>query len=343
MIMPDDSFALRDEAERARRGAMLFEPHMRPLTVYSDRVRKSIGLSDDIPMFDPCDGGVDARVLIFLEAPGRKAVTSQFVSRNNPDRTAAKINQLLSIAGINRKDTILWNIVPWYIGKDNTRKKIRAANVTDIEKSLPFIKEFITLLPNLDIIVLMGNKAQLAKAEILKMTKAVILFSAHPSPQVVNRYPEKIEKAQAMFNDVAYMLKILAPNNAPTLSLTLKNIDDLLAFLPIFKNPEFRAFSFETDAYNVARLKYDPSIKTFCDFISQPSWYYDYDPVDADVILRNDKLLEKASINDIKAALTYFVCGERFSDGFQGQLVKDGHISKLLERLNVLKPMLVNL
>lgn len=197
MISSDDSFALKDKAECARREAMLLEPHMQPLTVYSNRIRKSIGLSDDIPMFDPCDGGVDARVLIFLEAPGRKAVSSQFVSRNNPDKTAAKINQLLNTAGINRKDTILWNIVPWYIGKDDTRKKIRAAKMADIEKALPFIKEFLTLLPNLDVIVLMGNKAQFAKAEIRNMTKAVIFCSAHPSPQVVNRYPEKNRKGAA--------------------------------------------------------------------------------------------------------------------------------------------------
>lgn len=106
MITPDDSFALRDDAERARREVLLLEPHMQPLTVYLGNIRRSIGVSYDIPMFDPCDGGVDARVLIVLEAPGRKAVSSQFVSRNNPDKTAAKINQLLSIAGINRKDTI---------------------------------------------------------------------------------------------------------------------------------------------------------------------------------------------------------------------------------------------
>lgn len=185
---------------------MLQQSHMQPLVTFVERARKSLNIEDDIPMFDPCDGGVNARVLIFLEAPGRKALDSQFVSRNNPDRTAAKINQLLNAARINRKDTIIWNIVPWYIGQDDTRKRIRAANVADIAQALPFNKELLKLLTNLEVIVLMGKNAQLAKADIRSITNALIFCTAHPSPRVVNSWPQKIEEAQQVFIKVGSIL-----------------------------------------------------------------------------------------------------------------------------------------
>lgn len=209
MILSDEPYALKSDTERIKRIDMLQDEHMQPLVFFIENVRKSLNFDDDIPMFDPCDGGVNARVLIFLEAPGRKALDSKFISRNNPDRTAAKINQLLDTANINRKDTIIWNIVPWYIGQDDTLKRIRAAKVAGIAKALPFNKEFLKLLTKLEVIVLMGKNAQLAKGEIMCITDALIFCTAHPSPRVVNSWPEKIEEAQQVFIKVGSILNKL--------------------------------------------------------------------------------------------------------------------------------------
>ena len=206
MILSDEPYALKNEAERIKRIDMLQQSHIQPLVSFVESVKKSLSFDDDIPMFDPCDAGVNARLLIFLEAPGRKSLDSKFISRNNPDRTAAKINQLLDVANIKRKDTIIWNIVPWYIGQDDTRKRIRAAKIADIEKALSFNKEFLKLLTKLEVVVLMGKNAQLAKAEIKSMTNALIFCTAHPSPRVVNSWPEKIEEAQQVFIKVGSIL-----------------------------------------------------------------------------------------------------------------------------------------
>lgn len=336
MTSPDDSYALKDIAECARRELMLSEPHMLALTNFSIKIRSCIGLGDNIPMFDPCDGGVDARVLIFLEAPGRKAVSSQFVSRNNPDKTAAKINQILKNAGINRQDTILWNIVPWYIGKDDTRKKIRAAKKADIEKAMPFTKELITLLPNLDVIILMGENAKLAKTEIEKVTKAVVFCSAHPSPQVVNRYPEKILQSQQVFTEVSNLLNYVAPKSAKKLPLTIKDIDGLLAFLPIFNNPTFKPSKLITAVVRPL-IEYDCAVKVFSELAWQPCWYSDYDPLYINKKLENQSFLERASIDDIKQVLTHFCCNDKWIDGYKDQLIENGSIKRLLERLKILK------
>lgn len=84
----------------------------------------AVGPQASIPDFDPWDGGVHAQVLFLLEAPGSKAVDSGFVSRNNPDETAKNFFELNRDAGIPRELTVIWNVVPWYIG-DGAR--IRAA------------------------------------------------------------------------------------------------------------------------------------------------------------------------------------------------------------------------
>lgn len=337
MISPDDSFALKDEAERARREDMLLEPHMKVLLNYLNDVKNALGVNYELPMFDPCDGGVHARVLILLEAPGPKAVGSKFISRNNPDRTADNINRLLQVAEIPRKDTILWNIVPWYIGDG---RKIRPAIKEDVSLALPFLKKLIELLTNLDFIVLMGIPAQSAILDIKKISSKPIFCVAHPSPKVSNIYPEKMLETLRLFKQISLDLKRLVSNDFNT-ELTAENINDLLKYSLEFDNPEFRAYSFEVDENNVTRIKYHPSVKAFCNSASQTIWYSDYDPFVADQMLRNKTLLRKASIDDIRAMLTYFVCGERFSDGFQGKLIKDGHISRLLEQLKELKLILI--
>ena len=88
------------------------------------RERRSV----EVPEFDPLDGGVDARVLFLLEKPGpmtsgvdgtKQRTGSGFISRNNDDPTAEAIFNFMQQAGISRKMTISWNVIPWWNG---TRK-----------------------------------------------------------------------------------------------------------------------------------------------------------------------------------------------------------------------------
>ena len=148
---------------RAVRQAELRDPHIAPLTEFVDTLRAEMGSDYKIPYFDPWDGGIAAEVLYLLEAPGAKAVLSGFISRNNPDETAKHFFQLNEQAGIPRKQTITWNIVPWYIG---SRSRIRPANSRDIDVSLRFLDSLLNLLPGLRAIVLIGQKAQRASIHI---------------------------------------------------------------------------------------------------------------------------------------------------------------------------------
>ena len=85
-----------------------------------------------------------------------------------------------------RKETILWNAVPWYVG---TGRKIRPVTKLDLEESKPYLSDFVALLQRLEVVVLVGKKAQRLKDHGALPTSARIMFTPHPSPLYVNRAP----------------------------------------------------------------------------------------------------------------------------------------------------------
>ncbi len=154
---------------------------MQPLSAFVDTLRSA--RSEAVPYPDPQDAGAKAQVLLLLEAPGRSAVASGFVSLDNPDGTARNLSGILSETGLARSEIIVWNIVPWYIGTD---KKIRAATRQDITEGLTYLRDFLDLLPGLGTVVMMGRKAQQARG-FLETTRPDLrlLETFHPSNQAL--------------------------------------------------------------------------------------------------------------------------------------------------------------
>ena len=205
--MEDAPELLRDPTERDARLEMLSLPYMKPLTDYVAALRANFG-EYHIPDFDPCDGGTQARVLFLLEAPGPRAKASGFVSSNNPDPTAKNLWNLIHNAGIARTDTLIWNIVPWYVGSDT---KIRPVNSADIRQALPHLQELLALLPRLEMIVLVGKKAQRAKPQIPMLTSLSIpkITTKHTPPMsalVFNTSPERKKQTEEAFSQIAEVL-----------------------------------------------------------------------------------------------------------------------------------------
>lgn len=198
----DEPYALKTLSEQQRRRAMLQQSHIEPLATYLTKIKAEYP-EKELPCFDPCDGGVRAKALFFLEAPGPKAVGSTFISRNNPDPTARNICDLLQEASISRGDTLLWNIVPWYVG-DGSR--IRAVTSDDIRQSFPYIKELLSLLPNLEVIALLGKKAQYAKSQLRQLTSLPIIDTPHPSARVFNVWPHKKEEMKEQLQQIAAII-----------------------------------------------------------------------------------------------------------------------------------------
>ena len=200
----DTPKSLGDSIVLAARRAQLNDAHVALLTQYVEMLRARVGSAAAIPDFDPWDGGVNADVLFLLEAPGAKAVQSGFVSRNNPDETAKNFFLLNQEVGIARERTVLWNIVPWYIG---TGIRIRPANRADIAQGIGPLAELLPLLPALRAIVLVGQKPGAARRAIVELRPQVRIFDTpHPSPLFVNNKPGNRGRLLGALNDVASFL-----------------------------------------------------------------------------------------------------------------------------------------
>lgn len=202
MNVEDEPYALKELAEKSRRLALLREPHIEPLGRFVETMRLEHP-DRHIPHFDPCDGGILARALFLLEAPGPKTMKSGFVSRDNPDQTARNFHQLMQNARIARRDTAVWNIVPWYVGDG---QRIRPVNNDDLHEALIYTKKLLGLLPRLELIVLVGKKAQSATNALRQITDLPFMATYHPSPQVFNISLEKKRQTQEAFLRIGELL-----------------------------------------------------------------------------------------------------------------------------------------
>lgn len=201
--MNDRPKSLKDKSEQIARKKLLGQEHIYPLTEFVDTIRRKEKLGDDIPYFDPLDGGVKAQCLFVLEAPGQKAKDSGFVSRNNNDESAKNFFLFNEEAGISRQKTITWNIVPWYV--DKKKRNIRQA---DIRAGLLYLLQLLDLLPNIGIIVLVGGNARRIKSELKNRYSDIDIFhSFHPSPLHVNR--NKPANAKVIINQLKQVRRAL--------------------------------------------------------------------------------------------------------------------------------------
>lgn len=208
----DSPKTLSSVAERSTRADLLSRPHANPLTLFVAAMRVEKGPDYQIPDFDPLDGGVEAQVLFLLEAPGRKAIATGFVSRNNPDETAKNFFLLNAEAGIDRRLTAIWNAVPWYIGSGT---KIRPAKNQDVREAEMWLVQLLSILPRVRFVVFVGRKALHARSVVQTFRSNIeIMEMPHPSPMFINRDSGNRGQVLAVLQQLAVHL---ARNDAPML------------------------------------------------------------------------------------------------------------------------------
>jgi hypothetical protein len=115
--------------------------------------------------------------------------------------------------------------------------------------------------------------------------------------------------------------------------LTNEKIDQLLHFLPAFEEPNRQFIEKWQGFYPI----YAADVTEFVR-LAGDSWWMDtsYQPQEAGQMLADDAAVQSASLEQIKTMLTFFVRGERFSDGHWGWLLENGRIQSLLHRLEIL-------
>lgn len=175
-------------------------PHVRPLRAFARMIAAERGAA--VPDPDPLDGGVEARLLLLLETPGPSIGRTGFVSRDNATGTAANLFRFLAEAGIARRDTLIWNAVPWVIHAPGALN--RAPRRSEATAAAPYFAPLLALLPRLAVVVPAGRFAHEAAAPLAALRPDLpVVPIPHPSPTYVCTSPSVRERILAGLTQAA--------------------------------------------------------------------------------------------------------------------------------------------
>ncbi len=131
-----------------------------------------------------------------------------------------------------------------------------------------------------------------------------------------------------------------------TINPTLEDFEEIITFFPTLNRRDFdpiiewKGGEKIEDNVNFMRWPiYDPIVKNFFSVASKECWIdYNFDQSLMDKMINSDVVVQCADLSQVKQMLSYCVFGEKFiSHGHMGTMIKDGHISRLLKRLDKLK------
>lgn len=124
----------------------------------------------------------------------------------------------------------------------------------------------------------------------------------------------------------------------------LQEIERLTAFLPRLYSEGFVPVESwgggtqKDGSISLPYPNYNPVVEDFFRLVSSDGWLdFGYDPDRAYQMLKDENTIKNASLSQIQTMLTFCVRGERFSDGHWAQMIEEGYIRRLLERLNEIK------
>lgn len=176
---------------------------MAPLRPVLDALRARFG---EVPDPDPLDGGADARLLVLLETPGPRIRATGIVSRDNPSGTGRNLAALLAGAGIERRDTLIWNAVPWIIHDPGAPN--RAPRRGEIRDGIAALPACLAVLPNLVAAVLSGRVAAEAEPVLRACRPGLpVLAMPHPSPTIQCTSPAIPARCRAVLAEAAALLR----------------------------------------------------------------------------------------------------------------------------------------
>jgi uracil-DNA glycosylase len=191
---PAEPKSLRDPITLAARKSRLDSPHLAPIRALGRAIAAAQGA--EVPEPDPLDGGVAARLLLLLETPGPRIRGTGLVSRDNPTGTAANLFRFLAEAGIARRDTLIWNTIPWVIHAPGARNRLPRRS--EVRQALPWVTPLLACLPHLRVVVLSGRVAGFAQSDLEASRPDLRLIPIpHPSPTFVCTAPSVAARIRA--------------------------------------------------------------------------------------------------------------------------------------------------
>jgi uracil-DNA glycosylase len=158
-----------------------------------------------VPLFDPEGGGADARLLLLMETPGPARGGPRFVSQDNATPTGRNLRRFLVEAGIERRDLLIWNVVPWIVHPPGARN--RAVTAAERREGMALLPELLARLSDLRAVVLAGRHAAAAEGVVRgSRPDAAVLTMPHPSPVICCTDPAYPARIAAVLAEAAGML-----------------------------------------------------------------------------------------------------------------------------------------
>lgn len=193
----------RDRAYREDLYGRRYDPSVRPINEYVDKLRAERGVS--IPYVAPTYGGVDARLLTLMQDPGPKtdlanADGSGMICLENVDLSAARQKFFLDEAGIRNSEIVSWNAYPWRKPHPQTGRSDREAAEA--------LRRFLMLIPNLEVVILNGTVAKRVWHVLERIDPACVAgISSYPtfhtSERAVDPAQRSIEYIANVHNDLS--------------------------------------------------------------------------------------------------------------------------------------------
>ncbi|GJE79091.1 uracil-DNA glycosylase family protein [Methylorubrum thiocyanatum] len=195
---------LDNSAAIVERVAALGSAHIARLEAYAETFRASHG---EVPHFDPFDGGVDARLLFLLATPGPSLAPIRFTSRDNPTGTARTLRRLFAASTIPRRESVLWNAVPWALPRRGRTLGVPSAH--DRAAARAVLPDLLDLLPRLEAVVLLGAEAG-ALAGRMQERVPLVLMAPHPSPPNLAADRSAFERLERAFMEAGAVRRMPA-------------------------------------------------------------------------------------------------------------------------------------
>jgi uracil-DNA glycosylase len=90
-------------------------------------------------------------------------VGSGIISPDNKDPTADAVHTAHTVTGLSRGDCAHWNIVPWVVYKTDKNgdrtDEWTSPKLPDVDCARPALQQLLTLLPDLQVVITMGDWA----------------------------------------------------------------------------------------------------------------------------------------------------------------------------------------
>ncbi len=220
----DTTPPLMDPSELARRRSRVFDPHVEPLNRWAEGLRSRLPFGNEVPWFDPADGGVHARLLwLGGEADSSDQYSSGgtgFVSMDGPTRRSRNLRAAALAAGADRSAVVVWNARPCNLGELRRSGGDKSAEVPEVE----LLQELMGLLPDLQVVVLAGRVAWEAFSQLAGHSSVLVLSTSEVRDGALDGRPREQAVLQSVWQEA---VEAASPSDLPALGSGFESIPEL--------------------------------------------------------------------------------------------------------------------